>query len=98
MSSKHPDKTPLSAALVLAWRKDAEHDPDRQGAYLRFLQKRPSRGRVRLLHVAGWLVAGMLLGMGSLYAATGAPWRLLVSGSSALERRRAAELRPSPAA
>ena len=87
MSSNHPEPAPISPAIVQAWRADAEHDPDQQRAYLRFLQKRPLRARVHPLQIVGWLVAGMLLGMGSLYAATGVPWRQLLGSSNTLERR-----------
>jgi len=102
MSSSHPEQTSLAPALVQAWRADVEHDPDRQKAYLRFLQKRPRRARVHPLQIIGWLSLGMLLGMGSLYAATGVPWRLLLTSSNILQRRDAegrtpANVRNAPA-
>jgi hypothetical protein len=85
MSSNHPEPPPVSPAVAQAWRDDAERDPDRQRAYLRFLQKRPLRSRGHLLQIVGWLGAGMLLGVGSLYAATALPWRLLLTHSNRLE-------------
>jgi hypothetical protein len=96
MSSNHPEQPLISPDLVRAWRADAEHDPDQQKAYLRFLQKRPLRARVHLPQVAGWLFAGMLLGMGSLYAATSVPWRLLLTSANTTEARHTE--RPAPPA
>jgi len=90
MSSNHPEPRLISPDIVRAWRADAEHDPEQQQAYLRFLQKRPLKTRVHRLPVIGWLTAGMLLGMGSLYAATSVPWRLLLTSSNSTQEHHAA--------
>lgn len=77
MSSRPPEERRLSAAYVQAYRADVASELEVQREYLRFLQKRPTRSKAHAVQILGWVGAGMLLGMGSLFAATGAPWRLL---------------------
>lgn len=77
MSSPPLEDRRLPAAYVQAWRADAPTELEAQRDYLRFLQKRPRLARPRALQILAWMGAGMLLGMGSLFAATAAPWQLL---------------------
>jgi hypothetical protein len=76
MSSFPPDDEPLSRGWIDAFRGDSADTGQVRRAYLRFLQRsRPARRRASALQVAGWVLAGVLLGMSSVYAATG-PLRL----------------------
>lgn len=75
VSSPLPEDVRLPAAFVQAWRDDVASASEVRRAYARFLQRRPRRGRVPALQIAGWVLAGMLLGMGGVYAATGGPWK-----------------------
>lgn len=77
MSSHLPEDTRLPEAFVQAWRDDSASTAEVRRAYMRFLQRRPTRGRVPALQVVGWMLAGMLLGMSGVYAATGGPWKEL---------------------
>lgn len=83
MSSVDPESLPPTATLSRAWREAEPDDAAVGRAYLRFLQRRPARKRRPAWQVAGWVVVGMLLGMGSLYAATAKPWRQLVGDAQA---------------
>jgi hypothetical protein len=81
MSSPLPEDGRLPVAFAEAWRTDVAGDSEVRSAYLRFLQRRSTSGRVPALQIAGWLLAGMLLGMGGVYAATGGPWQRPWRGS-----------------
>lgn len=77
MSSRKPDGTSLPAELTAAWRADHATDAEVRAAYLRYLRRQPLRSRTPWLEVARWLLAGMALGGGAVYAATGEPRQLL---------------------
>ena len=87
MSSPPLEERRLPTAYVQAWHADAPTELEAQRDYLRFLQKRPRRSRPHALQILGWMGAGMLFGMGSLFAATAAPWRLLDFSWSKAEQR-----------
>jgi hypothetical protein len=74
MSSRQPETPAISPALVAAWHRSLRTQAQAERAYDAFLKRRspPRRARARARDVAAWLCAGMLLGMGSLYAATSA--------------------------
>ena len=77
MSSRLRDAERLPQALVDAWREDGVDAAQVRRAYLRFLRtRRPARLRASAPQVVGWLLLGVVIGMGSLYAATG-PLRFL---------------------
>jgi hypothetical protein len=97
MSSPDHEAPAVSRALAHAFRGDVASEPELRRAYLRFLQKRPSRIRPSALTVIGWVGAGMLLGMGSLYAATRGPWKLPGFGVSFTSQRARALDEPTPA-
>ena len=93
MSSRHPDDEPLPRALVEAWHDQAASTSQVQRAYLRFLRRRPpARLRVTALQVSRWILVGVVIGMGSVYAATG-PLRLLVRSEDVVVMR---TLKPAP--
>src|SRR4051812_29913251 len=75
MSSVDPESVRPLAALSRAWRAAEPDDAAVGRAYLRFLQRRPARARQQAWQIAGGVAVGMLLGMGSLYAATAKPWQ-----------------------
>ena len=77
MSSTDSESVPVTAALSRAWRRGEPDDAMVDRAYQRFLQKRPRRAGAAILRHLSWVALGTLLGMGSLYAATTKPWRLL---------------------
>lgn len=83
MSSADPESGRPAAALSRAWRAAEPDDATVDRAYLRFLQRRPARARPQAWQIAGWVTVGMLLGMGSLYAATAKPWRGLGGDAAA---------------
>lgn len=85
MSSPLPEPGILSSAVVRGWRADQASDLDIQRAYLRFLGRGQAKRRSAALVAAGWVLAGMLFGMGSLYAATVALPRLFEPASRASE-------------
>jgi len=98
MSSLKPDELPpVSRELARAFRDDETGEAELQSAYLKFLQKRPVSRRTHPLQVLGWIMAGMLLGMGSLYAAS-ATWRPMGFSWSQDERRLAKGAEPQPTA
>jgi hypothetical protein len=93
MSSRHPDDERLSRALVEAWHDQAADSSQVQRAYLRFLRKRqPARLRATALQVSRWILVGVALGMGTVYAATG-PLRLLGRSQDVVVMR---TLKPAP--
>lgn len=76
MSSRHLDDPPLPRALRETWADQAADSREVQRAYLRFLRRgRPARPRAPALQIARWVLVGAVIGMGTVYAATG-PLRL----------------------
>src|SRR6187551_2227474 len=71
MSSRLSDDEPLARDWVEAWRGDTADSARMRRAYLRFLQPQTARRRVPTLQIASWVLLGVAIGMGSLYAATG---------------------------
>jgi hypothetical protein len=72
-----PGDKPLAPEWVRAWRSDVASPRELGRAYARF---RTRRGTMSLAPMAGrWLLAGLLLGFGIAYGATGAPLRVLRS-------------------
>lgn len=79
MSLPTIDEPVVPRALVQVWRDGCEDKPSARRAYARFV-RRGARPRVNVLATVGFLLAGMLVSMGSLYAANGAPLRWLGLG------------------
>ena len=77
MSSTDSESVPVTAALSRAWRRGEPDDAVVDRAYQRFLQRRPRRAGTPVLRHLSWVALGTLLSIGSLYAATTKPWRLL---------------------
>jgi hypothetical protein len=82
MSSRKPDAASLPAELAAAWRASQASDAELRAAYLRYLNREPVRSRTPWFEVARWLLAGVALGGGAVYAATGAPRQLVERLSS----------------
>lgn len=100
MSSPLPEPGILSPTLVRGWQADQASDLDIQRAYVRFLGRGRAKRRSPALVAAGWVLAGMLLGMGSLYAATVAVPLLFQPAPSASESLAGAaspKVEPGPA-
>jgi hypothetical protein len=68
------DEPVVPPALVHAWRDACENQAQARQAYAKFSVRRGARRPVTLIAVAGWIIAGMLLSVGTLYAASTAPW------------------------
>jgi hypothetical protein len=83
------DEPVVPPALVQAWRDACENQAQARQAYAKFSVRGATRRPVTLIAVAGWIIAGMLLSVGSLYAANAAPWPSLgfLSTSRLLEAR-----------
>src|SRR6187549_1261341 len=82
MSSRLPEDDALPRAWVEAWRGSELEPAQMRRAYHRFLrERRPARGRATVLQIARWVLVGAVLGVGSVYAATGS-LRLLREASS----------------
>lgn len=75
------DEPVVPRALVQVWRDGCEDKARARQAYARFI-RRGARPRVNALATVGLLLAGMLVSMGSLYAANGAPLRWLGLGGA----------------
>jgi len=72
MSSLHPDDERLSRGWVEAFRANTAHTEQVSRSYLRFLQRaRPSYRQAPMAQIAGWVLVGVVVGMSSVYAATG---------------------------
>jgi hypothetical protein len=72
MSLRHPDGEQLPRSLREAWQDQAANSREIQRAYLRFLRRRrPVRGRAPMLQIARWILVGAVIGIGTVYAATG---------------------------
>lgn len=69
MSSRPVDESPVPKALADAWRQSGPSDAQVTRAYLRFLGRR-ARRRLPARSAVLWFAAGMLLGVGTLYAGT----------------------------
>jgi hypothetical protein len=79
VSSRLPEDEALPRVWVDAWRSDVADATRIRGAYRRFLRENgPMPGRTPWLLVARWVLLGVAIGMGSVYAATG-PLHLLGS-------------------
>jgi hypothetical protein len=83
------DEPVVPPALAHAWRDACENQAQARQAYAKFSARRGARRPVTLIAVAGWIIAGMLFSVGSLYAASAAPWpsRGLPSTPRVLEAR-----------
>jgi len=87
MSSPLPDDERLPRAWVDAWQKESPDGARVARAYLRFLhERRPARLRATAFQVGRWVLVGVALGMGTVYAATG-PLRLLGPSAHEVEAR-----------
>ena len=72
MSLRHPDGEQLPRSLREAWHDQAADSREIQRAYLRFLRRRrPVRGGAPVLQIARWILVGAVIGIGTVYAATG---------------------------
>ncbi|HKY38331.1 MAG TPA: hypothetical protein VJN18_20450 [Polyangiaceae bacterium] len=83
MSSTTRAEPQLPPAVVRAFRDDQPLASELDRAYVKFLRRRRGRVGSSPLVVARWLIAGMALGIGVVYAATDGPWRALGRRSSA---------------
>ena len=90
MSSLLPEDAHLPSALVEAWREDVASEAEVRRAYVRFLRVRTVRPRAPALQIAGWVLIGMFLGIGGVYAASAGPW-------TSLWRRSVPPAQPTPA-
>jgi len=96
MSSRHPDGPPLPLALLEAWQDQAADSRQVQRAYLRFLRRRrPVRARAPGLQIARWILVGALIGIGTVYAATG-PLRRFGRSEEVVVRRASPPVAASP--
>jgi hypothetical protein len=95
MSSPQPEGPVVSKALAEAWQRSIPGDAEVARAYARFLARR-ARPRLPARLVVLWLVTGMLMGMGTLYAAGAVPRSLF--GASAPPRVAAAPVASAPTA
>jgi hypothetical protein len=85
MSSRLPEDEALPRVWVDAWRSDEAEPRQLRRAYHRFVrERRPARARATVLEVARWVLVGVMIGVGSVYAATG-PLRLLGKETSRTE-------------
>ena len=72
MSSHHSDRERLPHALLEAWQDQSADSREVQRAYLRFLRRRrPARPRAPVLQIARWVVVGAVIGISTVYAASG---------------------------
>ena len=72
MSSRRSDGEPLSRPLLEAWHDQTADSREVQRAYLRFLRRRrPTRVRAPAVQIARWIGVGAMIGVSSVYAATG---------------------------
>lgn len=86
MSSPRRDQSPFAPALVRAFHQDTPSEAELTRAYARFLQRRSRRRQRSRLQVPLGIAAGMLLGLGSLYAATSVPLRWWSFGRPHVDR------------
>ena len=70
MSSLPPDGSPISAPWADLWQRSRHTQAQLTQAYARFQRRKAPRRRPSARDVVAWMGAGMLVGMGSLYAAT----------------------------
>lgn len=82
MSSRPAEASPVTPALAAAFRREISRADRAERAYARFAVRAPARSRVRPFEVVRWVALGMLLGAGSLYAATGGPFQARSAPSS----------------
>lgn len=73
MSLRPAEASPITPSFAAAFRREISRTDRAAQAYARFV-RRPAT-RPRPLEAARWVALGMLLGAGSLYAATGGPFR-----------------------
>jgi hypothetical protein len=88
MSSHLPDEDELPPSWGEAWRSDEPSTSEVRSAYLRFSSRRRVGSPVTFLQVGRWVLVGVFIGVGSVYAAGGLP-RLL---------ERATPVAPAPSA
>jgi len=67
--SSAPDGSPISPPLVSLWRRSQPTQTELARAHSRFQRRNAAPRRPSARHVIVWMGAGMLVGMGSLYAA-----------------------------
>lgn len=72
MSSPPPESSPISPLFAGLWRRSRPSHEEVARAYARFQRRARPRRRAAVRDVVAWVGAGMLAGMGSLYAATAA--------------------------
>jgi hypothetical protein len=70
MSSPPPEDPPIPKAFAEAWRSHVASDAEIARSYARFVARRAPQ-RISVRSAFAWLATGMLLGMGSVYAASG---------------------------
>lgn len=70
MSSRLPDDEALPSSLVEAWRADEADETALRRAFLSFSARR-AKGRSSVRLVLSGVLVGVVIGMGSVYAATG---------------------------
>jgi hypothetical protein len=67
--SSAPDGSPISPLLTSLWRRSQPTQTELARAHSRFQRRNAAERRPGARHVIVWMGAGMLVGMGSLYAA-----------------------------
>lgn len=74
--SSRPDDDELPPNWGEAWRANEPSASEVRGAYLRFSRRRQRTAPATFLQVGRWVLVGVFIGVGSVYAAAGVP-RLL---------------------
>jgi len=88
----------LPPTLAAAWRAEQPNDVEVRRAYMRFLNKPLASKSPAVLVALGWMLAGMLLGVGSLFAASSAGLRIFERGAPSAEVAPAASVAITPPA
>ena len=74
--SSRPEEDELPPSWGEAWRSNEPSPSEIRGAYLRFSRRRREAAPATFLQVGRWVLVGVFIGVGSVYAAVGVP-RLL---------------------
>jgi hypothetical protein len=88
MSSRLPDEDGFPPSWGEAWRSNEPSPSEVRSAYLRFSSRRRAGSPVTFLQVGRWVLVGVFIGVGSVYAAAGVPQLL----------ERATPVAPAPSA
>lgn len=73
MSSPLPDEDGLPPSWGEAWRSDEPSPSEVRSAYLRFSSRRHTGAAASFLQIGRWVLVGVFIGVGSVYAAAAVP-------------------------